>query len=64
MASEDLADVTTQIGRTEARLRSLHLAAHIRTRRILSGAQVARYDRLRGYTGGNGHGGHEGGEHG
>ena len=55
-----------EIADLEADLRHAHLAAHLETRAILSAEQVARYDALRGYTGGAGapadhdHRGHEG----
>lgn len=38
-----------EIGRIRARLRYVHLEAHIKQRRLLSDEQVARYDELRGY---------------
>lgn len=34
----------------EARLRYVHLEAHLRTRALLTDGQVARYDELRGYS--------------
>lgn len=34
----------------EGQLRFVHIGAHIRTRALLSEAQVARYDELRGYA--------------
>lgn len=40
-----------EIGRLQGRLRAVHLATHLETRAVLSEAQVARYDELRGYTG-------------
>jgi Spy/CpxP family protein refolding chaperone len=40
-----------RIGELRARLRYVHLAAHLRQADILSAAQIAKYDRLRGYTG-------------
>lgn len=55
---ERLESLTQRIGRTEARLRAVHLAAHVELRPILTEDQVALYDRLRGYRGG-GHENHE-----
>lgn len=46
---EELAARTDRLGRLQARLRAVHLQAHIETRSVLSGEQVAHYDRLRGY---------------
>lgn len=40
------------IARLQGALRTVHLAAHLATRRLLSPEQVARYDALRGYAGG------------
>ena len=64
VTARTVAELTAEIGEVEGRLRSLHLEAHVRTRAILSAEQVVRYDRLRGYAGGNGHGAHGGREHG
>jgi hypothetical protein len=44
-----LAIETAAIGELEGRLRSVHLAAHLETRALLSEDQVAAYQRLRGY---------------
>jgi Spy/CpxP family protein refolding chaperone len=38
------------IGEAQARLRAAHLLAHLETRSILSPAQIAQYNTLRGYT--------------
>lgn len=46
-----LASATDEIGALQARLRAVHLAAHLEMRDVLTEAQVARYDALRGYTG-------------
>ena len=46
------------IGLAQARYRASHLTTHIETARAMTAEQIARYDRLRGYTGGGGHGGH------
>ncbi|HEX8424203.1 MAG TPA: periplasmic heavy metal sensor, partial [Pyrinomonadaceae bacterium] len=42
---------TSQIARLQGNLRAAHLAAHLEMRRLLSPAQVKKYDELRGYTG-------------
>lgn len=52
-----LAELTKNIGLVEARLRAVHLQAHIHQKAILSAKQVAQYMSLRGYRG-KGHGGH------
>lgn len=46
----ELARLTGEISAIDGRLRSTHLAAHIKTKAILTPEQVARYDQLRGYT--------------
>lgn len=46
---ERLAAATAAIGELGARLRSVHLAAHIDTRALLDPEQLVRYQRLRGY---------------
>jgi Spy/CpxP family protein refolding chaperone len=43
---------TAGIARLQGDLRAAHLAAHLDMRRILSPQQIAKYDELRGYTGG------------
>jgi hypothetical protein len=40
---------TTAIGALTGRLRSVHLAAHLETKALLSADQIAAYQRLRGY---------------
>jgi hypothetical protein len=57
-----------EVARLRGDLRAAHLAAHLETRRILSAAQVVRYDELRGYARGGAprhgpgeQGGHPGG---
>ena len=52
-----------EAGLAQARYRASHLTTHIETARIMTAAQIERYDRLRGYTGdaaqgGGVHGGH------
>ena len=61
---------TSAIARLQGSLRAAHLAAHLEMRRLLSPAQIKKYDELRGYAGGrqkgaqeDGHGGGHGGGH-
>lgn len=52
------------IGDLQARLRGIHLAAHIEQSRLLSEAQKSRYAELRGYAGNSGQGAtHDHGHH-
>ena len=57
------------IARSRARLRFIHLSAHLETPALLTDEQIARYDALRGYrspghdTAHGGHRGHGSGEH-
>ena len=44
-----LATETASIGELTGRLRSVHLAAHLETRALLTADQIAMYQRLRGY---------------
>ncbi len=44
-----LRELTAEIAELYGELRFVHLRAHLQTRAILSKAQVAAYDRLRGY---------------
>jgi len=46
-----LAELTRQSGILLAELRAAHLVAHIETRAALTPAQIAAYDRVRGYGG-------------
>lgn len=46
-----LRTATAGIANLQGALRATHLAAHLEMRRLLSPAQVKRYDELRGYTG-------------
>ena len=45
-----LRDLTSRIASLQADLRATHLNAHLETRKILTAAQIARYDELRGYA--------------
>jgi Spy/CpxP family protein refolding chaperone len=47
----NLRAATSEIARLQGALRAAHLAAHLEMRRILSPAQIKKYDELRGYTG-------------
>jgi len=48
---DSLAALTRQIGDVRARLRAVHLRAHLATPSILTARQVAQYNKLRGYGG-------------
>jgi hypothetical protein len=50
MTDVDLRSRVARIAVLQGELRAIHLAAHIVTRRILSEAQIARYNEVRGYT--------------
>jgi Spy/CpxP family protein refolding chaperone len=45
----ELRALTATIGELQAKLRAIHLNAHIETKRVLTPEQVARYAALRGY---------------
>ena len=51
--SGKLRTATAEIGRLQGALRAAHLAAHLEMRRLLSPAQIKKYDELRGYSNGN-----------
>ena len=51
---ETLRSLLEQIGRLQAEIRGVHLQAHLKQKAILTPAQVATYDRRRGYVGGTG----------
>ena len=48
-----VADATEKIGRIEAALRAVHLAAHIEVKPLLTKHQRMIYARERGYDGGH-----------
>lgn len=52
MTGDDLRSRVARIAALQGELRTIHLAAHLATRAILSDVQIARYNELRGYTGG------------
>lgn len=47
--AESLEKAVLEIGEIRARLRFVHLDAHLRQRNVLSETQIETYDRLRGY---------------
>ena len=55
-----LSRITSEAARLEGELRATHLQAHLEMRSLLTPAQIAAYDALRGY-GKGGHSGHHGG---
>jgi predicted outer membrane protein len=55
MTESDLHSRVARIAALQGELRTIHLAAHLMTRAILSESQIARYNELRGYTGGSPH---------
>jgi Spy/CpxP family protein refolding chaperone len=57
-ATQESVAVTLQrIGDLQAKVRGVHLQAHLAQLEILTPAQVARYQELRGYAGANAHDG-------
>lgn len=48
--SGKLHTATAEIARLQGTLRAAHLAAHLEMRRLISPAQVKKYDELRGYS--------------
>jgi len=46
-----LSKVTGEIARLQGELRAAHLKAHLEMKRLLTAAQVTKYDALRGYSG-------------
>jgi len=50
ISESKLAGETEAIGQLQGRLRSIHLAAHIEAKRVLTPQQIARYNELRGYA--------------
>lgn len=55
MSSTRLRSLLDQIGKLQAEVRRAHLQAHLDQKVILTPAQVAQYDVLRGYTTGKAH---------
>lgn len=54
-----LSESLTAIGALQAKLRAVHLKAHLEQARILSSDQIARYQSLRGYATGGTQSGHD-----
>ena len=48
--AENVRALTVEIGQLQGELRAVHLNAHVATDAILTPAQVAKYNELRGYT--------------
>ncbi len=46
-----LSRVTGEVARLQGELRAVHLKAHLEMKQVLTAAQVAKYDALRGYSG-------------
>ena len=55
---ESLIALVEKIAALKGELRVTHLKYHLRMKETLSAAQIARYDELRGYGDGKGHGAH------
>ncbi len=51
LTTEALKDRLAQIATVRRELRFTHLAAHLKTRPLLSNAQIVQYNKLRGYDG-------------
>ena len=63
VTEKSLRTLLADVARSRARLRFIHLSAHLETPVLLTREQIARYDALRGYGahgGGAAHGGHGG----
>ena len=66
ITEKSLRRMLAEIARSRARLRFIHLSAHLETPALLTHEQIARYDTLRGYhsrRGGTTHIGHGSREH-
>ena len=66
VTEKGLRALLAETARSRARLRFVHLSAHLETPALLTREQIARYGALRGYGvhgGGAAHGGHGSGEH-
>lgn len=51
ISAETLESALLEIGALRARLRYVHLEAHLRQERLLTSEQIQKYDELRGYRG-------------
>ena len=54
-----LNSLVMEIGTLRAQIRNVHLAAHLKQKKVLSPHQVHEYDRMRGYSGGGDHHHHQ-----
>ena len=66
VTEKGLRALLADIARSRARLRFIHLSAHLETPALLTDEQIARYDALRGYRShghGTAHGRHGSGQH-
>ena len=63
VTEKDLRELLGNIERSRARLRFIHLAAHLETPNLLTETQIERYDALRGYHTQRGDAAHSGHEH-
>ncbi|MGI9411825.1 MAG: Spy/CpxP family protein refolding chaperone [Hyphomicrobiaceae bacterium] len=61
--AQAISRLTASAGRLRAKLRAVHLAAHIETTPLLTPHQRARYESLRGYAGKDGRGHQHQGTH-
>jgi len=59
VTQENLTSVLDEIGSLQARLRAVHLRAHLEQSNILSGHQIIMYNKLRGYSGERTNSGHD-----
>jgi len=50
ITQDRLGAATAAIAELQGRLRAVHLSAHLETRALLNGDQLARYEPLRGYA--------------
>lgn len=59
--ASELAELAERAAAVEARLRAVHLEAHLDTTALLNDEQIRRYEHLRGYDGdhGDSHAGHD-----
>jgi ribosomal protein S13 len=55
ITTDEVAQRTESLAAHYARLRAVHLEAHLETKALLSEVQIAKYNELRGYTNGRAH---------
>ncbi|NNE53374.1 MAG: hypothetical protein HKN30_13360 [Sulfitobacter sp.] len=58
ITAERLGELTAQSGALRAKLRAVHLAAHLEVKPVLSRHQIMIYNQARGYADGEGHANH------